>query len=88
MLTITKIQSDSIGKEATDKLLKLTYKRFVQECFGQEDFQLNRKIEDALLYVFALSEWTPSFDFYVEGTQTNCLTQSIILNIKNKINGL
>lgn len=88
MLTLTKIESDSIGEQATKKLVDLTYKRFLQERVGIDDLKLDKKIEEALLYVFALGDWTPDFNFYVEGTQTNCLTQSMIFNIKSKLDVL
>lgn len=88
MVTITRIHSDCVGSEVCEKLAELCKRRADQEKIGRKDEALDKKIEKALLFVFALGEWGFEGDFYVEGADNNCVTPSMVNSILNESNKL
>lgn len=88
MVTITKIHSDYVGSEVCGKLVELCKRRADQEKIGRKDETLDKKIEQALLFVFALGEWGFEGDFYVAGADNNCITPSMVNSILNESNKL
>ena len=88
MITITTIQSNKVTSEVCTKMVDLCYKRAKSERVGRSDIGLDRSIEKSLLYVYAIGNWEIPGKFYIEGTETNCITQGMLNGIFTASNNL
>ncbi len=85
MITVTKIEGDNTSQEVCTKLVELAHRRSKNARVGKKTTAKEQaKLEWALLYVFAMGDWTTDGEFYVAGTKTNCITPSMVHGILNE----